>query len=108
MMDFVIKYWLEVVFGLALTGLGWGYKELRKRQKAEKKRQDAVEEGMLALLHNQLFQTGMAYISRGWVTSSEMENYERMYVAYHDGLDGNGTGTQIYERVMELPMKEGE
>ena len=33
--------------------------------------------------------------------------FEHLYKAYH-ALGGNGTGTEIYKRVKELPMKQGK
>lgn len=30
------------------------------------------------------------------------EEVEHVYIAYH-GLDGNGTGTKLYEEIMVLP-----
>ena len=36
-----------------------------------------------------------------------MKNYEYLYNVYHE-LGGNGTGTEIYERVKKLKIKEGD
>ena len=34
-----------------------------------------------------------------------MKNVEYLYDSYHD-LGGNGTGTELYNRVNSLPIKE--
>ena len=36
-----------------------------------------------------------------------LDDFEHLYNAYH-ALGGNGTGTEIYKRVKELPMKQGK
>ncbi len=101
MIEFIIKYWIEVVFGLALTVLSFCYTRLKKRFQE----QEALKEGLIAILHDRLFQSCMYFLNKEEITLSELKNIERMYKAYHK-LGGNGTGTELYERVMELPLKK--
>jgi len=101
MHEFIVSYWLEALFGLAITGLGLGYKRLKKRFKE----QDELKEGLVAILHDRLFQSGMYFIEKGEITVSALDNIEGIYNAYHK-LGGNGTGTEIYERVRELELKK--
>ena len=101
MLEFIIKYWLECAFGLLLAAGGWliGYV---KRQKAE---QDALKEGVLALLHDRLYQGCRYHIRQKEISDTEMKNMEYLYRGYH-ALGGNGTGTELFERVKDLPLKE--
>lgn len=103
MKQFIIEYWMEALFGLAIAGLSFCYRTLRNKLK----QQEAIKEGVIAMLHDRLFQLGMDYISRNEISVSELQNYEALYVAYHN-LGGNGTGTEIFERVKELPIKKGD
>ena len=100
MIEFIIKYWIEFLFGLAITGLGICYKHLRSKFKEH----EALKEGLVAILHDRLFQSGMYFIEKGEITVSALDNIEGIYVAYHN-LGGNGTGTEIYERVKDLDIK---
>lgn len=101
MKEFIIQYWLEVLFGLAITGLSFCYNRLKKRFKE----QEDLKEGLVAILHDRLFQSGMYFINKGEITVSELDNIEGIYNAYHK-LGGNGTGTEIFERVMDLELKK--
>ena len=99
MYEFIIKYWIEFVFGLAIAGLSLSYDYLRKKLK----KQEAINEGVLALLHDRLYQSCMYYLNKGQIEISELKNIEKLYNAYHE-LGGNGTGTEVYERVKELKI----
>ena len=101
MIEFILKYWLEFLFGAAITGLSLGYKRLKNRFKEH----EELKEGLVAILHDRLFQSGMYFLNKGEITVSELDNIEAMYEAYHN-LGGNGTGTEIYERVKELKLSK--
>lgn len=101
MKEFIIKYWLEFLFGLAITGLTFCVNHIRKKLKE----QEALKEGVVALLHDRLHQSGMYYLDKGEISLRELQNFEHLYQAYHD-LGGNGTGTEIYERVQDLELKK--
>ena len=107
MKEFILRYWLEAVFGIALGGLSFAYKSLRAKMKAKTEEQDAIRDGMVALLHDRLFQSGMYFLNKGEITVFELENIEELYDSYKK-LGGNGTGKEIYERVQELRLKKGE
>lgn len=100
MREFFLQYWLEFLFGTVITGLTFCYNRLSKKFKD----QEAIKEGLIAILHDRLFQSGMDFIEKGEITISALDNFEGIYTAYHS-LGGNGTGTEIYERVRELPLK---
>ena len=93
--DFILRYWLEFVFGLVALALTCGFRYLYKRIKAQ-------NEGMRALLRAELIRSGEKYVKRGYCEIYAMDAYDKTYKAYHD-LGGNGTMTELHERVMELP-----
>jgi hypothetical protein len=86
MIEFIIKYWLEALFGLALAGLSLCYKHLQTKVKES----TAVKEGVLAMLHDRLCQSCLYFIEKGEITLTEFNNIARMYKAYHK-LGGNST-----------------
>ena len=63
-----------------------------------------IKDGMRAILHNMVYEQGKKYIDIGSITVEDMKDYEYLYSAYHN-LGGNGTGTEIYERVCKLEIK---
>lgn len=99
MTEFIQQYWLEFLFGLAVTVLTFCYNRLLKKLKE----QEAIKKGLIAILHDRLFQAGLYFIEKEEITLTALHNIEGIYVAYHE-LGGNGTGTEIYERVKELPI----
>lgn len=65
--------------------------------------QKNIHEGLVAILHNMVYTQGKAYIDVGEISLEDMKDYEYLYKAYHN-LGGNGTGTEIYERVKNLKI----
>lgn len=112
MIEFIIKYWLEAAFGLLCAAVAAGFrlvsKKLKKRQVEEENRKaefDTLKEGVLALLHDRLYQGCRYHIHNGQIADDEMKNMEYLYNGYH-ALGGNGTGTELFERIKKLPLKE--
>lgn len=101
MLEFIVKYWLEFFFSGVLALLGAGYRKLNLKLKEQGK----MKEGSLAILHDRLYQVCRFYIHQGWIDVESMKNVEYLYDSYHD-LGGNGTGTELYNRVNSLPIKE--
>lgn len=100
MKELMVKYWLEAILGLITAGLGWAYRKLKRKVDE----QGLIKEGMLAILHDRLFQAGRYYTEKGEITFDEIKNIEYLYNSYH-ALGGNGTGTEIWERIKALPVK---
>ena len=63
-----------------------------------------IRDGVIAILHNKIYTLGKQYIERKYVTIEDMKDFEYLYKAYH-ALGGNGTGTEIYERVKNLSIR---
>ena len=100
MKNFIIEYWLEAELSVITGALGWAYKKLKRKVDE----QGLVKAGMLAILHDRLFQAGRYYTEKGEITFEEIKNIEYLYNSYH-ALGGNGTGTEIWERIKNLPVK---
>lgn len=66
----------------------------------------AMEQGMRALLRQQLIDYHDRYVVQGKPCPvAAKEQATSIYTAYHD-LNGNGTGTQLYTEIMAKHMKE--
>lgn len=100
MKEFIMKYWLEIVFGTALSGLSGLYIRL----KAKLKRQKIIEAAILALLHDRLYQACNFYLERGYCSVDDKKNIEYMYKPYRE-LGGNGTAEHMYKQCQDLPIK---
>lgn len=101
MTDFILKYWLEFIFGIVTAVLTAAYINVRKKLKRNK----IIEQAILAMLHDRLYQACIAYIERGWCDVEDKRNLEYLYAPYKE-LGGNGTCKQMYEQCQLLPIKE--
>ena len=97
MIEFIIEYWLEVLLGLIFTGISYTVKTLYKKQRA-------VEQGVQALLRNELIRRYREYEVKGAITILDKENIEHMYKEYRN-LGGNGTVAKMYDDLMNLEIK---
>ena len=104
-MDWVAKYWIEAIFGLVLTGFGVAFKFAYKKILEQLKGQRNVQNGLVAILHDLIYKNCSEYLSRGSVTTDELENLSQMYETYHS-LGGNGTATALYQRCCALTIKQ--
>lgn len=101
----ITKYWVLWVCGILAAGLTALWRWAWKKFKAQRKREDAMEEGIRAILHDRLFQAHRYYMDRGFCTLEEKRNVEYLYKPYA-ALGGNGTGETIYEDVMAMQTFE--
>lgn len=65
--------------------------------------QQAMSEGMSALLWRELKNIHVAAVNNGGMTLEERRQLEYVYSAY-SGLGYNGTGKRLYEESMETPI----
>lgn len=106
-MEFVMEYWIEVFFACMISALGYGYRRLLARIQASGRKQEAIEEGVVAILRDRLIASYNHYIEKGYCPIYAMENIMEMYTQYH-ALGGNGTVTGLVEKMKELPTEKGE
>lgn len=104
MIETIKKFWVEALCGAVLTGLGFSVRFLWSKVKREHTEQEKIKEGLMAILHDRLFQSCKHFICKGDISVDELKNIEYLYNGYA-GLDGNGTGTELYNRVRGLPIR---
>ena len=107
MIDFVAKYWLEVVFGAILAGFGAAYRGLSKRVSKRIDEQEAIKLGIQALLRDRIIQAYNHYMDKGFCPIYARDNMSKLYEQYHN-LGGNGTVTGLMDSLMELPTEKRE
>lgn len=111
MEEFIIKYWLEVLFGLICAIFSFLFKKIMKRQKEEKEKREeqekknkAIENGVQALLRNELIKNFREYKIKGEATLLDKENMEHMFTEYFN-LGGNGMIQEVHEEFLAIPIK---
>lgn len=103
MWQFILQHLGELLFTGISGVLAAAYRRLSKRIKEQEDERKAVKTGLLAILHDRLYQACLHYISQGWIDDDGMKNLEYLYRSYH-ALGGNGTGTELYNRAKALPL----
>lgn len=83
---------------------GFGFKIISNKFKQQSERQKAMENGVQALLRNELIRRYREYESKGEISILDKENVEHMFAEYRN-LGGNGTVAKMYEELLELPIK---
>ena len=102
MIEFVCRYWIEELFAAIIALVTW----LVRQTKVKKKEYKVLKEGILALLHDRLYMACSFFLNRGYCTVDDRENLECMFRPYKD-LGGNGTGEDLFNKCMKLPLKQG-
>lgn len=98
---FILEHLGEMAFGVLGAAVGFLWKKLLDMVKEQKH----LHDGVLAMLHDRLYQSCTYWLKQGYIDTAGMSNIRIIYEAYH-GLGGNGTGTKLYERACALPIKE--
>ena len=100
MVDFILRYWIEVLFGVVLSGMGIIVKILHGQYVKNK----AIGKGVEALLRNGIVQSYNKWSEKGYCPIYARENATRMYEPYHT-LGGNDVATDLIEDLKKLPTE---
>jgi hypothetical protein len=93
--------------GSALTGILAMIKSNRLKKSQQGAKQTAFEAAILALLHDRIFSIYDSCKAKKCASVEDIRNLEYLYKPYH-ALGGNGTGTEIYERIKNMPDRPAE
>lgn len=103
--EFILKYWVEVLLTGVCTFVSVTYKKIRKRFEEQDVKRKAIENGVQALLRNELIKNFREHKLEGSITLLDKENMDHMFTEYFN-LGGNGMMKDIYENEFkELEIK---
>jgi len=105
--EWILKYWMQVIFAAVTGGISWVVKKLWSNQKEQNGRQQAMEDGLKALLHDRIYQCYVDCERKGFASVKDIENMDCLYLPYH-ALGGNGAGTELFERMKKMPVDPAE
>jgi len=102
MAEFILKYWLQTMFGAMVTAFTAGVACMSRRMK----RSQYIEQAIMALLHDRMYQAGRYLLEeKGWASVEDRQNLEAMYIPYKK-LGMNGTCEHMYLKIGSLPYHE--
>lgn len=93
----VISYLIPTILG-GIIGF------ITTKLKKNKKKEEAIELGVQALLRNELIRRYREYEQKGEISILDKENMEAMFEQYKN-LGGNGTVKHMMDDLLELPTK---
>ena len=93
MIDFIIKYWIEILLTSITSGIIYMFKQYL-----------GLKNGMKALIRNEIIRIYDKQTELGYCPSYMKENIKEMYENYHK-LGGNGLVTKMVNKIYELPNK---
>ena len=97
------QHTLELIVTVIVTMLGssglWAFVQSKTTHKS------ALEKMILGLGHAEIFRVTEKYIHREGITADELEDLDKYLYKPYAELGGNGTGKEMYERYINLPLK---
>lgn len=107
MLEFIAAHWMSglwtILLGILTTLIG----KVSKRLATVVDKYEAVEDGVLSILHDRLQQVCVCHLKVGYISVDDLENLETMFKSY-TRLGGNGTVKKLYERCQELRIVENK
>ena len=117
-MENVLQIVVPLVSAAATCVIGFIFNKFKNREEKREAEEDrrlneaiardeALRAGLLALCRDRILQGYRYYRSKGGISAQDLETMQKLYFAYH-ALGGNGTITKVYEKILDLPLKEGD
>ena len=106
-LHYIDAHWVEWLFLAISALLGWGYRRLANQMKEEKVKNEAIQDGIQALLRDRIIQSYNHYSDKGYCPIYGKEKVKRMYDAYHV-LGGNDVATQLKDKLLAMPEEPEE
>lgn len=107
MWDFIVRYWLEFAFGLVTAILSAAYAHLAKRFKAEKKKNEAIENGLRGILRIQILDTYDKCVADGNRISVSRKDavvsIYNSYIALGNG-ESDDTINDLYTQIIHMTI----
>ena len=100
-LDFIGAHWLEWLFTLVLAVLSFLFKSLRDQMLEEKKKSEAIAEGVQSLLRESIVANFNRYHEKGYCPIYAKDSLKRVYQAYHN-LGGNDVATELYQKLLKM------
>lgn len=103
--SFISAHWTEWLFTAALGLIGYFLKILREQLAEEKKKNQAIAEGVQSLLRESIVNSYNRYSDKGFCPIYAKESMKKVYRAYHN-LGGNDVATELYQKLLKMPEEK--
>ena len=104
MLEQIATYIITTLLGIALGFVTSKLKKTKEKDEKEKKKDEAIELGVQALLRNEIIRRYREFESKGEISILDQENLDEMFTQYKN-LGGNGTVKKMMNDLYELKTK---
>lgn len=105
MAAFIKGHVWEWVFTLISAILAWCLRNVSARLKQEQQKNEAISEGIQALLRESIVSSYNKYSERGYMPIYAKESIKRAYTAYK-ALGGNDVASELYQKMLKMPEED--
>lgn len=102
-MEFIVRYWIEFLFGILISLVTLFMKKLSDYKKVLA----STTKGVEVLLKSKIIENYNIYKSRGKISIYEKEIMNELYIEYHN-LGGNGVIESLKKDLEKLPLSSKE
>ena len=113
-----IQITLAVITAVVTGIISWLVYKLQKREsrledltakieRERKLRDDAINLALIALCRDRILQGYRYYSKHSGISTQDLETMTKLYNAYHN-LGGNGTISSVFDKIKQLPLKDGD
>ena len=102
---FINAHWLEWLFAGAVAVLGWGYRQVYNRLKEEQQKNEAISNGVQALLRESIVGNYNKYSEKGFMPIYAKESVKKVYSAYKN-LGGNDVAKELYQKMLSMEERK--
>ena len=104
---FISANWVEWFFAAATAALAWCYRGISTRLKEDQQKNEAIADGVQALLRESIVSNYNKYADKGFCPIYAKESLKKVYESYH-GLGGNDVATELYAKILKMPEQEDD
>lgn len=117
-MEALLQIFLAILSAIATCVIGYYIHKIKKRDERREAyeqqravdiltREKATNEALRALCRDRILQGYRYYTAHHGVSAQDLESMTKLYNAYHT-LGGNSIITTIYDKILDLPIKESD
>lgn len=103
-LQIILSYLIPTILGGLLGFISTKLKKNKEKEEEEKKKINVLEQGVQALLRNEIIRRYREFESKGEISILDQENLDEMFVQYQN-LGGNGTVKKMMNDLYELKTK---
>lgn len=106
-MDWISQYLPQLIYWAVTGVLAVACGAMAKKIGKVLKESEAMRDGVISILRNNLYRVSQIYIDQGYCPMSAKRDIESIYEPYKK-MGGNGTGKAAFEAIMALPTEPPE